>query len=57
MRRVIIFTRKRRFASKTTKNENEPPACKYVYFATLEFHRPPCGRTGAGGNSAETLLQ
>ena len=57
MRRVIIFTRKRRFASKTTKNENEPPACKYVYFATLEFHRPPCGRTGAGGNSAETLFQ
>ena len=28
-----------------------------VYFTILDFHRPLCGWTGAGGSSAETLLQ
>ena len=33
---------------------NKPPACIYVYFSILDFHRPPCGRTVAGGSSADS---
>ena len=33
---------------------NKPPACIYVYFSVLDFHRTPCERTIAGGSYADS---
>ena len=51
------YTPKRGTEERLKREVNELRACIYAYFSTSDFHRPPCGQTGAGRSSAETLLQ